>query len=63
MKMRKNTIPYIKKVIAEWHKAGVKTVEDIAALSTKKAAAPKTGNVSDYSDFIDGIITSNEEDN
>ena len=59
----KFSIPYIKKVIAEWHKAGVKTVEDIAALSTKKAAAPKTDNVSDYSDFIDGIITSNEEDN
>ena len=57
----KFSIPYIKKVISEWHKKGVKTIDDIAALNTKKATSAKTDNSSDYSDFIDNIITLNEE--
>lgn len=57
----KFSMPYIKKVIAEWHKAGVKTVEDIASLNNKKISAA-TDNVSDYSDFIDSLVTLNEED-
>ncbi len=58
----KFSMPYIKKVVSEWHKAGVKTVEDIAKLNTKKSATPKSDNKNDYSDFIDGLITLNEED-
>lgn len=58
----KFSMPYIKKVISEWHKAGVKTVEDIAKLNTKKVAST-TDNVSDYSDFVDSLVTLNEEDN
>ena len=59
----KFSIPYIKKIMSEWHKKGVKTVEDIAALNTKKAASTKTDNIGDYSDFIDGLISLNEEEN
>ncbi len=59
----KFSIPYIKKIVSEWHKAGVKTVDDIAALSTKKSTPQRNDNVSDYSDFIDGLISLNEEEN
>ena len=59
----KFSIPYIKKIISEWHKKGVKTVHDIAALSNKKATSTKTDNIGDYSDFIDGLISLNEEEN
>ena len=58
----KFSIPYIKKVICEWHKAGVKTVQDIAALNTKKPANTKVDNKNDYSDFIDSLVSQNEED-
>ncbi len=58
----KFSIPYIKKVICEWHKAGVKTVEDIATLNTKKPANTKGDNKNDYSDFIDSLVSQNEED-
>ncbi len=58
----KFSMPYIKKVISEWHKAGVKTVEDIANLNTKKVAVAATDNVSDYSDFINSLVSLNEED-
>ena len=58
----KFSMPYIKKVISEWHKAGVKTVEDIANLNNKKNSA-STDNVSDYSDFVDSLVSLNEEDN
>ena len=57
----KFSMPYIKKVISEWHKAGVKTVEDIANLNAKKVTTT-TDNVSDYSDFIDSLVSLNEED-
>ena len=59
----KFSVPYIKKIISEWHKAGVKTVDDIAALNTKKAATTKVDNKNDYSDFIDSLVSLNEEDN
>ncbi len=58
----KFSMPYIKKVISEWHKSGVRTVEDIANLNTKKVTATTTDNVSDYSDFIDSLVSFNEED-
>ena len=56
----KFSIPYIKKVIAEWHKAKVKTVDDIKVLQNKKVT-PKTNNTDSYSDFIDNLINYNEE--
>ena len=59
----KFSIPYIKKVISEWHKAGVKTVDDIAELNTQKPANTKIDNKNDYSDFIDSLVSQNEEDN
>ncbi len=58
----KFSIPYIKKVISEWHKAGVKTVEDIAALNNKNKLSTNTStNVDDYDAFINDIIMRNEE--
>ncbi len=61
----KISMPYIKKVISEWHKSGVKTVGDIAAVNSRKDTGSKqsgSSNQSDYSDFIQGIISQNEED-
>lgn len=58
----KFSMPYIKKVISEWHKAGIKTVEDIANLNTKNVTTAATDNVSDYSDFINSLVSLNEED-
>lgn len=57
-------MPYIKKIISEWHKAGVKTADDILKLNAKKTASAgkKNDNVGDYSDFISGLISQNEED-
>ena len=57
------SIPYIKKIISEWHKSGVKTVEDIAKLNAKKTQPAKKDTAGDYSDFISGIISQNEGDN
>ncbi len=59
----KFSVPYIKKIVSEWHKAGVKTVDDIVALSNKKSSGAKVDNKNDYSDFIDSIVSLNEEDN
>lgn len=56
----KFSIPYIKKIISEWHKKGVKTVHDIAALNTDKQA-PKA-DTNSYEDFVNGLIMQNEED-
>ncbi len=55
-------MPYIKKIISEWHKAGVKTVDDISKLNAKKAQPTKKDPPSDYSDFISGLISKNEEE-
>ncbi len=68
------SIPYIKKVISEWHKKGVKTVEDIAKLDsaptekppkqtpkTQKMKQDTTVNTDNYDDFIQSIISKNEE--
>ena len=57
------SIPYIKKIISEWHKSGVKIVDDIAKLNTKKTQPAKKETAGDYSDFISGIISQNEGDN
>ncbi len=58
----KFSIPYIKKVISEWHKAGVKTVEDIEKLNAKSQPTARADSQSDYTDFVNGIIFTNEED-
>lgn len=58
----KFSIPYIKKVVSEWHKAGIKTVDDINKLNAKNQPTVKTDNQSDYTDFVNGIIFTNEED-
>lgn len=58
----KFSVPYIKKIVSQWHKAGVKTVDDIATLNTKKPANTKVDNKNDYSDFIDSLVSQNEED-
>ncbi len=68
------SIPYIKKVISEWHKKGVKTVEDIAKLDSaptektpkqppksQKMKQDTTVNTDNYDDFIQSIISKNEE--
>ncbi len=58
----KFSIPYIKKIVSEWHKAGVKSVEDIQKLSLKKAQPTKTDTSGDYSDFISQLISKNREE-
>lgn len=55
----KFSMPYIKKIIAEWHKAGVKTVEDIEKLKKPTADTAKSNG---YEDFVAGLIKKNEED-
>lgn len=53
----KFSMPYIKKIISEWNKAGVKTVNDIEKLE-------KPGNNSSdngYDDFVANLIKKNEE--
>ena len=56
----KFSMPYIKKVMAEWHKAGVKTVEDI-----DKLQKPQTADINDadnqYMDFFNTLRKKNEE--
>ena len=54
----KFSMPYIKKIISEWHKAGVKTADDIEKL---QKPAEQTSNVNGYDDFIAGLIRKNEE--
>lgn len=54
----KFSIPYIKKILSSWHKAGVKTVADIAVKTSP--ADNKSGDK--YTDFINGLIMKNEED-
>lgn len=69
------SIPYIKKVITEWHKKGVKTVSDIEKLDSaptkempqkrnekqNKLKQETTANTDNYDDFIKNIIAKNEE--
>ncbi len=52
-------ISYIKKIIAEWQKAGVKTLDDIAKLNAKRTESKtkeKNSASNEYSDFVNGII-------
>ena len=62
----KFSFPYIKKILTEWHKNGVKTVDDIKALDDKKSAnQPKQNSVKQngdkYQDFVNNLIKSREE--
>ncbi len=55
----KFSMPYIKKIIQEWHKAGVKTVDDVENL---KKPDPKPENSGDqYIDFFNSLVRKNEE--
>lgn len=56
----KFSMPYIKKIMSEWHKAGVKTAEDVEKLQKPQSS---TGNTSDgqYMDFFNTLIQKNEE--
>ena len=54
----KFSMPYIKKIISEWHKAGVKTVDDIEKL---QKPTEKSDNNSGYDDFLANLIKKNEE--
>ena len=56
----KFSIPYIKKILAEWHKAGVKVPEDIPTLTAKNETAAKPSDA--YADFVNSLIMKNEED-
>lgn len=56
----KISMPYIKKIISEWHKSGVKTVEDIAALKSHGKADKSQDTSNAYNDFLDSIINLNE---
>ncbi len=57
----KFSMPYIKKIISEWHKNGVKTVGDITRLTAKKETKKKSSG-DEYLEFVNSIIRSNEED-
>ncbi|MBE6799514.1 MAG: DnaD domain protein [Ruminococcaceae bacterium] len=56
----KFSMPYIKKIMSEWHKAGVKTVEDIEKLQKPQKASDKTSD-NQYMDFFNTLIKKNEE--
>ena len=58
----KFSIPYIKKIIAEWHKQGVKTLNDINALSIKGKPDQKKHSGDKYMDFVNNLVLRNEED-
>lgn len=62
----KFSMPYVKKVIDSWHKAGVKTVTDVEALSnTKQTATTKStlkSSGDDYQAYVNSLIMKNEED-
>ena len=56
----KFSMPYIKKIISEWHKSGVKTIEDIEKLQ-KPAQKSAAGSGDQYMDFFNSLIMKNEE--
>ncbi len=61
----KFSMPYIKKVLAEWHKNGVKTLEDIQKLAEKhetEAKPKKQDNGNKYQDFVNSLIMKNEDE-
>lgn len=57
----KFSMPYIKKIIESWHKAGVKTINDIEQFNEQSKAKPSkkgkntysTSNIQDFDKFID----------
>jgi len=56
------SIPYITKVLSEWHKAGVKTLEDVEKLSEKsteskkkKSGGESTFNVDDFNAVLNKL--------
>jgi DnaD/phage-associated family protein len=62
----KFSFPYIKKILAEWHKQGVKTVDDLKNLEDKKENKPQKQssvkqNGDKYQDFVNSLIKSREE--
>ncbi len=61
----KFSIPYIKKILAEWHKNGVKTVDDIEKLAEKREneGKPKNqNNKNKYQDFVNNLIKKTQEE-
>lgn len=56
----KFSMPYIKKIISEWHKADVKTIDDVENLQNpnKKSTDTKSDG---YTDFFNSLIMKNEE--
>ncbi len=60
----KFSMPYIKKIIEKWHKAGVKTLDDIIKLDNefKSSAVLNDDKKDKYTDFINNIILKDEED-
>lgn len=56
----KFSMPYIKKIISEWHKSGVKTLDDIAALNKPKAAQ-NNSSADDYADYINSFLAPGKE--
>lgn len=55
----KFSIPYIKKIIASWHNAGVKTAEDLKNIKTEKSSVAASST--DYNGFLNDMIKRNQE--
>lgn len=53
------SIPYIAKILEEWHKSGVKTKEDIVALKNKNTASSKTASAYDK-DLVNKLLNSED---
>ena len=57
----KYSMPYMKKIISEWHKNGVNSIEDIEKLSIKPKLQKKETDGDTYMDFVNNLIKKNEE--
>ncbi len=59
----KFSFPYIKKILAEWHKNGVKTLEDVKKISeTHEQTTQKENSGNKYQDFVNSLILKTEEE-
>ncbi len=59
----KFSFPYVKKILAEWHKNGVKTLEDVQKLAESyEQTTQKQGNKNKYDDFVNNLILKTEEE-
>ncbi len=59
----KFSFPYIKKILAEWHKNGVKTLDDVQKLAENhEQTSQKTNNKNKYADFVNNLILKTEEE-